>query len=317
MPEPVFDGNGPDLLRFPHRFLDGGSDPSCFQVFLCNEHDCILCDDLIQQIRVQRLDHRQIVDSGFNTHATQPVSSSQAFPDHDTTGNQRHSFSASQLGNGSGIKNRFLFIHRIHRRSGQPEIGRSLICCKPLHHGGGFQTIRRLQHHHTREHPHQPDIFQTLVAAAVFAHGDPRMGGAQLYIEMRIGDGVPDLFIGPAGQKHGKAGGKGFQSGYSHPRCDPCHIAFGDPHLYKLSGGRFLCFAGFGGRGQIRIQHDDVRILDCQFCQCLSKSFSCCLSHFPVSSSCINASCSCMALGALPCQPAWFSINDTPLPFTV
>ena len=42
--------------------------------------------------------------------------------------------------------------------------------------------------------PLDDDVLIALMACTVFPHGDSRMGGADLYIQMRISNGIADLF---------------------------------------------------------------------------------------------------------------------------
>ena len=61
-----------------------------------------------------------------------------------------------------------------------------------------------VDHYHTRDLTHQGQILQALMSSTVFSDRNSCMGSSDLYIQMRISDGVANLLIVTSGCKHCK-----------------------------------------------------------------------------------------------------------------
>ena len=161
------------------------------------------------------------------------------------------------------------------------------------------------------------------MACAVFADRDPCVGGSYFDIEVRISDGVADLLESAACRKHRKCAGEGYHSGRGKACSDSHHIALRDAAVNMSVRKCFFEDARLGSACQIRIQNDKIVMLSSKLDQSVPVTLSCCdLLYFRhnVSSTFLSSSIAaayCSSLGALPCQPTWFSMYETPLPLTV
>ena len=144
------------------------------------------------------------------------------------------------------------------------------------------------------------------------------MGGADLDVQVGVTDGVAHLFKGAACGEHGKAGGKGHQPHSRHTGGGGHHVALGNAAVKMTVGVGFLEHTGLGGGGQVGVQHHHVGMVLRQFHQggavAVAGGDLLHFTHACASSSAIWALSSSMAilysssLGALPCQPTWFSM---------
>ena len=70
----------------------------------------------------------------------------------------------------------------------------------------GLQELGKTNKTHAGDGAHQRQILDALMAAAVLADGDAGVGHAELHVEVRIGDGIAHLLVGPARAEHAVPG---------------------------------------------------------------------------------------------------------------
>ena len=112
------------------------------------------------------------------------------------------------------------------------------------------------------------------MGSAVLAHGNARMGGADLHIQMGIADGIAHLLIGTSGREHGKGAGEGNLSHSSETRRNSHHVAFRNTAVDVAVGKYLLERIRLRSICQVRIQNHQVRILCAEFRKGFSVGFS-------------------------------------------
>ena len=149
------------------------------------------------------------------------------------------------------------------------------------------------------------------------------MAGTDLDIEPGQADRIADLLKCAADREHCEGTHKGdlARCGKTGRYCR--HVSFRDTAVDESVREFFGKDRCLGGTGQVRVQDNDVLVLFSELCKDLSVALSGCnllyLRHnsSPIlSRSCIAALYS-SALVDFPCQPALFSMKETPLPLTV
>ena len=145
---------------------------------------------------------------------------------------------------------------------------------------------------------------------------------------MGVADGVADLLKGAAGGEHGEGGGEGNQAHGGHTGGHADHVGLGDAAVEVAVREGLLEGLGLGGVGQVGVQNHQILMLRTQRGQSLavgitgSNFFHVCHNHLPSTSaraafSSFIAIAYSSSLGALPCQEAWPSMKETPLPLVV
>ena len=150
-------------------------------------------------------------------------------------------------------------------------------------HGGGlcFVGVRGADDRHAGDGAHEREILDALVAAAVLADADARMGRADFDIEVGIGDGVANLLIGAAGRKHRKRRAVGDEAHRGHTGGNVDHVGLGNAAVVEFFRVRLGDLAGLRGVGEVGVEHDDLIVLFDQFDQRFAVSLTGCnfISH--------------------------------------
>ena len=129
---------------------------------------------------------------------------------------------------------------------------------------------------HAGDQAHKTDVLDGLVAAAVLAHGHAGVGAADLHVELGIGDGVADLFIGPSCAEHSKRRAEGNQPHGRQACGDVHHVRLGNAAVEEALGIGGLEMLGHGGAGQVGVQHHHLLIGGAQLYQSLAVGFTGC-----------------------------------------
>ncbi len=140
-----------------------------------------------------------------------------------------------------------------------------------LHRCLRFHIIRRIDYNHPRDRPHQRDILITLMGRAVFSYRDPRMGRADLHIQMRISDRITHLFKCTSRREHSEGTRE-----RNLARRNSHHIALCDTAVDMAFRECLLEYSRLGCRRQVGVQYNDVRMLFSQFGQSIAVALSCC-----------------------------------------
>ena len=184
----------------------------------------------------------------------------------------------------------------------------------------GSPVIGRDEHVHARQPAHEADILEHLMAAAVWPDGDARMRGSDLDVETRIANGIANLVVAASRAESCEAAGEDGLARKREAGRDADHVLLGDADVDETEGIVVLELLGGGGPGQVGLNGHDVMALldelDERLAIALTGRDGLRHGYSPPSSS-ASASLACSSLGALPCHPAWFSMNETPLPLTV
>ena len=172
------------------------------------------------------------------------------------------------------------------------------------------------------KHTHEREVLDHLVATAVRSDGDAGVRRRDLHVEVGVADGVADLVVGATGGEHRERAGERDLARHRESGRDVHHVGLGDTDVEEALLVLLGELEGGGRLGEVGLDGDDIHALVGQLDQCLAQCFPRCLvAHEPLPSvsgaSSSTACATCSAEGALPCQPASPSMNDTPLPFTV
>ena len=97
--------------------------------------------------------------------------------------------------------------------------------------------------------------------APSLAHGDSRVGSADLYVKVGISDGISYLLEGSSRREHGKGAGKGDLSRSGEACRHAHHIALRNAAVDMALRKRLLEHAGLCGPRQVGVQNHDVFIL--------------------------------------------------------
>ena len=161
---------------------------------------CRLC----QRVHINGLYRPQVDDPGGDALLLQLFRRDEALLHHHADTDQCHvravpqrlRLAQLQL-HGVGIR-----MHIAADTASQPHIHRAGGTDGLKHRRLHLAGIRRHDHPHIGQRPHDGDIFDGLVGSAVLTYADTAMGGYDLHIHLGIADGVPDLLKGLLRGKH-------------------------------------------------------------------------------------------------------------------
>ena len=130
-------------------------------------------------------------------------------------------------------------------------------------HGRGLGLVRvgGAEDRHARNDAHERKVLDALMAAAVLADAHAGVGGADLDVEVRIGNGVADLLVGPAGREHREGGAEGNETHRAHAGGGVDHVGLGNAEVVEFLGVRLGDLAGLGRVGKVGVEHDDLIVL--------------------------------------------------------
>lgn len=95
----------------------------------------------------------------------------------------------------------------------------------------------------------------------ILAHRDTGVRGTDLNIEVRVADGVTNLFKSAAGGEHGKGAREGNTTGGRDAGSDAHQVALGDAHIEEAVGAGCLELAGLRGGGKVGVEDHKVIVL--------------------------------------------------------
>ncbi len=114
------------------------------------------------------------------------------------------------------------------------------------------------EHAHAREHAHECEVLDHLVAATVGTDGDARVGGRELHVEVAVAHGVADLVVGAAGGEHGEGSRERHLARGGEAGGNVDHVRLGDADVEEALGVGVLQLRGGGGLGEVGLDRDDV-----------------------------------------------------------
>ena len=206
---------------------------------------------------------------------SQQLGSFQSLSYHQAAGKNSHILTLAEHVGLADLKGIVLLEHR-GGQAGGAHIGRPLELRQGEGGLAGLIGIGGDDDRHPGDQPHEADVLQALVAAAVLAHGNAGVGAADLHVELGVGNGVADLLIGPACTEHGKGGAEGDQPHGGQACTDVHHVALGNAAVEEAVGIGGLEIFGHGSAGQVGVQDDDLVIGSAQLYKSLAVSFTGC-----------------------------------------
>ena len=160
-------------------------------------------------------------------------------------------------------------------QTSETHVNRSDIFISSFYGSSCFHIIGRVDDHHARDHTHQSDIFVALMCGTVFTDRNTGMRSTDLDIQVRITDGVADLFKSTACCEHGKRACKRNFSGGGKTSCNAHHIALCDTAVDVSFREYFLENSGFGSSGKVGIQYNQIFMFFSDFNKSISVALSC------------------------------------------
>ena len=161
------------------------------------------------------------------------------------------------------------------------------------------------------------------------------MGGGDLHVQVRVAHGVADLVVGAPGAEHGERARERDVAGQRETRGHVDHVLLGDAAVEQAPGvSRVGELLGGGRAGQVGVHGHDGHALSRRARRASRRT----RRAWPSSGQRVSVFAQFhhdgppiprrrtappepsqvpRRFGALPCQPAWFSMKETPLPFTV
>ena len=250
-------------------------------VLLHGDHLAALLRPLGDAGGVDGLDGVDVDDGGMDAVGLQQLRGLQGLADHQAAGEDGH---VSALAEDVGLADLkgVVLLEDGRSQPGQAQVGGALVLRQGEDRLPGLLGVRRDDDGHARDGPHESQVLDTLVAAAVLAHADAGVGAAKLHVEVGIGHGVAYLVIGPARAKHGEGGAVGNEPHGGKAGRGGHHVGLRDAHVKEAVGMGGLEVLGHGGAGQVRVQDDHLVIPVAQVHQGLAVSFSRCdlVCHF-------------------------------------
>ena len=217
---------------------------------------------------VDGLDGVDIDDGSVGALARERFGSHQRLVDHEAGREDRNIFTLAQNVCLADLKG----LDHVALENGGGETSKAHVD-RAVHlgdrHGGGlgFVGVRGADDRHAGNGAHKREILDALVAAAVLADADTRVGCADLDVEVRVGNTVSDLLIGAAGREHRKRRAVGDEAHRGHTGGDVDHVGLGNAAVVEFFGVRLGDLAGLRGVGEVGVEHDDLIILFDQFDQ--------------------------------------------------
>ena len=211
---------------------------------------------------VDGLDGVDVDDGGVDALAREHFGSHQGFVDHKTGREDRNILTLTQdvgLADDKGLDH-------VALENGGGEARKAHID-RAVHlgdrHGGGLGLVgvRGADDRHAGDGAHEREILDALVAAAVLADADARVGGADLDVEVRVGDRVSNLLVGAARREHRERGAVGDETHRGHTGGDVDHVGLGNAAVVEFFRVRLGDLAGLRGVGEVGVEHDDLIIL--------------------------------------------------------
>ncbi|TYL06521.1 hypothetical protein MTAT_30060 [Moorella thermoacetica] len=129
--------------------------------------------------------------------------------DHDAASDDGRVLPPAQGMGAPDLESIILIVNNRNSRAAKANIYRPLVGGGGKDGLPGFLAVGRDDDRHVGDGPHQGHVLDSLVGGAVFADGKAGVGGGDFYVDLRVGDAVADLVIGPAGGKNGESAGKG------------------------------------------------------------------------------------------------------------
>ena len=154
-------------------------------------------------LRVDGLDGVDVDDGSVDAFLGEHFCSHQGLIDHEAGREDRNIFTLAQDVCLADLKG----LDHVALKNGRGEARKAHVD-RAVHlgdrHGGGlcFVGVRGADDRHAGDGAHEREILDALVAAAVFADTDARVGGADLDVEVRVSNGVSDLLVGATGGEH-------------------------------------------------------------------------------------------------------------------
>ena len=169
---------------------------------------------------------------------------------------------------------RFVIDHR-NCCTSESEIYRPLIIDRRFHSCLSLNIIGRNDHRHAGNRSHQCNVLITLMGCSVLSDGNTCMGSADLYIQMRITDGISHLLKVTSCRKHGKRTDKRNLTAGCKSRRDTGHITLCDTAVNMALRKCLLENTGFGCTCKVSIQYNQIGIFRTALGKCITITFSC------------------------------------------
>ena len=176
---------------------------------------------------------------------------------------------------------KFKFIIRsvIDNRNGktsESHVYRSLMLISSSNHSLCLDIIRRACNNHAWNYSHKGKILQTLMCSTILTYGNTAVSCSDLYVQLRIADGVTNLLISTSCCKHRESTCKGNLACGSDSCCDAHHVTLCDTAVNMTLRELFFEHACLCSCGKVSVQNDKILVFFTQLYKGTAIACSCC-----------------------------------------
>ena len=212
-------------------------------------------DDLL----VNGLDGRHVDDADIQTLTLGQHGGAQRLVGHQAGGDDGNVIAVGQLLALADLELIGLGIVENGRgQTGEAQVDGTLIVVGGDDGGAGLHIVSRAKHDHAGDRAHEGDVLTALVGGAVLTDGEPRVGGGDLDVQVRVADGVADLLKAAARNEHRKAGHEGDIAHRGHTGGDADHVLLGNAAVKVTIRVLLAEDFGFGGSGQVGVKNHQI-----------------------------------------------------------
>ena len=210
---------------------------------------------LIERLHGIRVDNLRL-DSLFG----QMVGRNQRFVHFDTARNDGHVGAFAQRPGSADLQGAARFVDAGDGSTAHAHVHRSRRLRRQLQRGNARIVVRRHEHAHVRQHAHERNVLEHLMAAAVRTDGNARMRRGNLDVQVRIADRIANLVVNAPRTEHSKGARERHVARQGQTSRHVDHVLFGNADVEK-AGFVLFCRRGEllrrGGTGQVGVDGHD------------------------------------------------------------
>ena len=226
------------------------------------------------QILVQGLDGVNVDNGCGNALGCQQLASGQSLLYLDTRRDQGYVGTVCQLHAAADLELVILIEDYRNSHTAETEIAGTLHLDSGLHSQTCFHSVGGIQNGHAGDGAHEGEVLVALVGSTVLTNRDTCVGSTDLYVGVRIADGVADLLVGAASRKHSEGRCKRDLAGQREADSHVDHIVLSDTAIEETIGECLLEGAGLGSGRQVCVQNYQILIFRTEFSQRVAVGFA-------------------------------------------
>ena len=155
------------------------------------------------ELNVERLDRMDVYDRCVDAVVLQKLARLECYRDHEAVRNDRHVAAVSHHDAFAELEFIFIAVEKHGcRRASETEINGADVFYRGLDGGSRLRRVSGANDGHARNRAHDGEVLKALMRRSVLADGYAAVSRAELDVEVRISDGVPDLFERASREEH-------------------------------------------------------------------------------------------------------------------